>query len=66
MAVAVVGKDEEPEVEPPDPPAVVLNGPTTLALALAKTVSVRSVYMPASDHKTETMCLLLSLTGETT
>ena len=48
VAVAVAGKDEEPEVEPPDPPAAVLNGPATLALALAKTVSHPRTGAPTS------------------
>ena len=49
MAVAVVGKDEEPEVEPPDPPAAMLKGLVTLALALAKTVSHPSTGAPVSE-----------------
>ena len=44
-AVAAVGKDEEPEVEPPDLPAAMLNGPTTVTLAL---VSHPRTSAPAS------------------
>ena len=48
VVVAVAEKDEEPEVEPPDPLAAMLNGPATLALALAKTVSCPRTGAPAS------------------